>query len=377
MEVATSKSLKNWFSELLSQVDIRLDGSRPWDIHLHEEKALDRILATGTLGLGESYVAGQWDCQALDEFFDKMLWSRLHRKVQVNPSLLMQVLRSKVLNMQNRDRSRKVAEIHYDLGNAFYEAMLDPYMQYTCGYWSGGATDLVQAQEAKLDLVCRKLDLQPGEKVLELGCGWGGFARFAAERYGVHVTGYNISKEQVAWARERCKDLPVDIRLSDYRDAEGTYDKVVSIGMCEHVGWKNLRAFCQLAADRLAPEGVFLLHTIGGFRVNHENEPWIDKYIFPGSFLPSPAQLATAFDGLFMMEDWHNFGPDYDKTLMAWNENFEKAWPRFEAQYGESFRRMWRYYLLFCAGTFRSRYNQLYQVVLSKKGIRGGWRTAR
>jgi cyclopropane-fatty-acyl-phospholipid synthase len=358
-------------------VDVRLDGKRPWDIDLRDEKALDRILSTGSLGLGESYVDGQWECAAIDEFFDKLLWSRLHRKVQVNPSLVIRVLRAKILNLQNRDRSKKVAEIHYDLGNEFYEAMLDPYMQYTCGYWQNGAKTLAEAQEAKLDLVCRKLQLKPGEKVLELGCGWGGFARFAASRYGVEVVGYNISVEQVAWAREKCKGLPVDIRLSDYRDAEGEYDKVVSIGMCEHVGWKNLRSFCQLASDRLKPEGVFLLHTIGGFRVNHENEPWIDKHIFPGSFLPSPSQIATAFDGLFMMEDWHNFGPDYDTTLMAWNENFEKAWPRFADQYGDRFRRMWRYYLLFCAGTFRSRYNQLYQVVLSKKGIRGGWRAVR
>lgn len=371
------KPLKTWFSDLLAQADIRMDGSRPWDIDLRDAKALDRIMGTGSLGLGESYVDGQWDCAAIDQLFDKILSSRLHRKVQVNPSFLLQIVKSKFVNMQSRDRSKKVAEIHYDLGNAFYEAMLDPYMQYTCGYWSGGAKNLVEAQEAKLDLVCRKLDLKPGEKVLELGCGWGGFARFAATRYGVEVVGYNISKEQVAWAREKCEGLPVDIRLSDYRDAEGSYDKVVSIGMCEHVGWKNMRSFCQLASDRLKPEGVFLLHTIGGFRVNHENEPWIDKYIFPGSFLPSPAQIANAFDGLFIMEDWQNFGVDYDKTLMAWNEKFEAAWPRFAEQYGDEFRRMWRYYLLFCAGSFRSRYNQLFQVVLSKQGVRGGWKTVR
>lgn len=371
------KPLKTWFSDLLAQADIRMDGSRPWDIDLRDAKALDRILSTGSLGLGEAYVEGQWECGAIDQFFDKILSSRLHRKVQVNPSLVLQIVKSRFVNMQSRDRSRKVAEIHYDLGNTFYEAMLDPYMQYTCGYWSGGAKNLVEAQEAKLDLVCRKLDLKPGEKVLELGCGWGGFARFASTRYGVEVVGYNISKEQVAWAREKCEGLPVDIRLSDYRDAEGTYDKVVSIGMCEHVGWKNMRSFCQLASDRLKPEGVFLLHTIGGFRVNHENEPWIDKYIFPGSFLPSPAQIANAFDGLFIMEDWQNFGVDYDKTLMAWNEKFEAAWPRFAEQYGDEFRRMWRYYLLFCAGSFRSRYNQLFQVVLSKQGVRGGWKTVR
>jgi len=240
---------------------------------------------------------------------------------------------------------------------------------------------LEAAQRRKYDRLCQLLDLTEGDSVLEIGCGWGGFAEHAASRYGVHVTGLTLSTEHARYARARLAAAGLDgrteIKLQDFRQEKAMYDKVVSIGMCEHVGWKNLRPFVKLAADRLKPEGMFLLHTIGGFRPNHENEPWIDKYIFPGSFLPSPGQLANGFDGLFMLEDWHNIGPDYDKTLMAWNENFEKAWPRFESKYGDNFRRMWRYYLLFCAGTFRSRYNHLYQIVLSKKGVRGGWKTVR
>ena len=358
-------------------MDVRLDGSRPCDIKLNDDRALSSTMSRGSLGLGEAYMDGWWDCEAPDQLFDRILSGRIHRKVRLNANFVVQVVKARLLNMQSRRKSLEVAEVHYNLGNDFYEAMLDPWMQYTCGYWQGGAKTLEEAQEAKLDLVCRKLDLKPGERVLELGCGWGGFARFAASRYGVEVVAYNISVEQVAWAREKCAGLPVDIRLSDYRDATGEFDKAVSIGMCEHVGWRNLKPFCKLVHDRLKPDGVFLLHTIGGFEISRELDAWMDRYIFPGAFMPSPVQIAGAFDKHFILEDWHNFGVDYDRTLMAWNENFEAAWPRFSEKYGDRFHRMWRYYLLSCAGTFRSRYNQLFQLVLSKRGIRGGWKTTR
>lgn len=371
------RKLSNWYVDLVSQVDIQVGGARPWDVQVLDESFMTRVMAQGSLGLGETYVEGLWECQALDQFFDRFLSARLHKRVRPNFALIAGVAKAKLLNLQDRKRSQQVAQVHYDLGNDFYAAMLDPWMQYTCGYWSGGAETLEAAQEAKLDMVCRKLDLQPGDRVLELGCGWGGFAKFAASRYGASVVAYNISKEQVAWARESCKGLPVEIRLADYRDAEGTYDKVASIGMCEHVGHKNYRKFLRLVHDRLKPGGIFLLHTIGGIQAASNMEPWLDKYIFPGSALPSPAQLGRAMDGLFVLEDWHNFGVDYDRTLMAWHDRFEASWPNFRERYGEAFHRMWRYYLLCCAATFRSRYNQLFQCTLSKDGIRGGWKTAR
>lgn len=366
-----------WMEDLFAEADIHLGGNRPWDIHSYDPSIADHLLAQGSLGFGDAYVDGLWECDALDQFFHRVLAARLETRLKPNLALLTQVAKAKLMNLQSRARSLKVAEIHYNLGNDFYEAMLDPWMQYTCAYWSGGAKTLAEAQEAKLDLVCRKLDLRPGQKVLELGCGWGGFARFAASRYGVEVTAYNISTEQVAWAREKSQGLPVDIRLADYRDAQGTFDKVVSIGMCEHVGPKNYRTLMETVHRRLKPGGMFVLHTIGNNNEVPDIDPWIDAHIFPGAVLPSAVGLSRAFNGLFVLEDWHSFGPDYDKTLMAWHERFEASWERFEASYGPSFRRKWRYYLLMCAGTFRARKTQLWQLVLSKGGVPGGWKTVR
>jgi cyclopropane-fatty-acyl-phospholipid synthase len=369
--------LPDWVENLFQQADIRINGKRPWDMQCHDEAAFERIAADPSLGLGESYMEGMWDCKALDQFFDRLLFSARHTKFCPTSAILARVAKAKLLNMQNKQRSIRVVNVHYDIGNAFYEAMLDPYMQYTCAYWNGTATDLASAQEAKLDLICRKLDLAPGEKILELGCGWGGLARYAAEHYGVQVAAYNISTAQIEWARARCNGLPVEFHLRDYREATGTFDKVVAIGLCEHVGYKNYRSFLELAHQRLKLGGIFLLHTIGGNRSVCHLDPWTDRYIFPGGMLPSVAQLGNAMDDLFVIEDWHSFGTDYDLTLMAWHANFEHAWPCFSEEYGEQFYRMWRYYLLSCAGAFRSRDIQLWQLVLSKDGIRGGWKRTR
>jgi cyclopropane-fatty-acyl-phospholipid synthase len=366
-----------WLEELLAEADVELGGTRPWDIRAFDPSIADILLAQGSLGFGDAYVDGLWECDALDEYFGRALAARLEDRIKPNFALLTQIAKAKFMNLQSRARSLRVAEIHYNLGNEFYEAMLDPWMQYTCAYWSGGAKTLEEAQEAKLDLVCRKLDLRPGQKVLELGCGWGGFARFAASRYGVEVVAYNISTEQVAWARAKSAGLPVEIRLADYRDAQGSYDKVVSIGMCEHVGPKNYRTLMETVHRCLKPGGLFLLHTIGNNKEVPDNDQWLDAHIFPGAVLPSSVGLSRAFNGLFVLEDWHSFGPDYDKTLMAWHERFEASWPRFEAEYGPAFRRKWRYYLLMCAGTFRARKTQLWQLVLSKGGVPGGWTTVR
>jgi cyclopropane-fatty-acyl-phospholipid synthase len=369
--------LPEWLEDLFSRADIQINGRRPWDLQCHDEAAYNLIAGDISLGLGESYMDGMWDCEALDQFFDRALSAHQDQKVPISPVVLIDVAKARLLNRQNRKRSLEVAKVHYDIGNAFYEAMLDPYMQYTCAYWAGSAGDLASAQEAKLDLICRKLGLAPGEKILELGCGWGGFARYAAEHFGVEVVAYNISTAQVEWARNRCKGLPVEFRLQDYREATGAFDKVAAIGLCEHVGYKNYRSFLELAHGCLKPGGIFLLHTIGRNRSVNHLDAWMERYIFPGGMLPSAAQLGKAMDGLFVLEDWHSFGTDYDRTLMAWHENVERSWSRFSAEYGERFHRMWRYYLLSCAGAFRCRQIQLWQVVLSKEGIRGGWKGIR
>jgi cyclopropane-fatty-acyl-phospholipid synthase len=221
--------------------------------------------------------------------------------------------------------------------------------------------------------VCKKINLQPGQRVLDIGCGWGSFAQYAAEEYGAEVVGITVSKEQVELGRERCKGLPVEIRLQDYREINEPFDHIISLGMIEHVGSKNYRTYMQTAHRCLKDNGIFLLHTIGSNRSVRTTDPWIEKYIFPNSQLPSIRQLALAAEGLFVMEDWQNFGVHYDKTLMAWYQNFDTGWDELKSTYSERFYRMWTYYLLSCAGSFRARKNQLWQIVFSKQGIPGGF----
>ena len=357
--------------ELLAQAQIEVNGPSAADMQLHHSATFDLALAKGNLGLGEDYMDGGWDAEALDEFFFRLMRSGVID--QANPAtLLFHAFSSRWLNLQNKKRAWQVGEAHYDLGNDFYARMLDSRMTYTCGYWKD-ATTLEQAQFAKLDLICKKLGLKPGMRVLDIGCGWGSFMSHAAEHYGVECVGVTISKEQAEWGRAKYSHLPIDFRLQDYRDIDEQFDHIASVGMFEHVGRKNHRAYMEVANRCLKDDGLFLLHTIGKNQRNSTPDPWIDKYIFPNGDLPSIGQIGDAMDGLFVAEDLHNFGADYDKTLMAWCENFELAWPDFADTFGQRFYRMWRYYLLSCAGAFRARDIQLWQWVLSKKGVVGGY----
>jgi cyclopropane-fatty-acyl-phospholipid synthase len=361
--------------ELLALAGVTVDGAEPWDIRVRDRRLFARVLAQGSLGLGESYMDGWWDCPRLDEFFHRVLGAGLDAKVQPWHDAL-RVLRARLVNLQRPARAFEVGRRHYDIGNDLFARMLDRRMIYSCGYWKDAAT-LDEAQEAKLDLVCRKLALAPGMRVLDIGCGWGGTARFAAERYGVAVVGLTVSAEQARHAAERCAGLDVEIRLEDYRRVAGTFDRVLSIGMFEHVGYKNYATFMRVVRDHLARDGLFLLHTIGGNRSLRKNDPWTERYIFPNSMLPSARQIAAAIEDAFVLEDWHGFGPDYDRTLMAWHANVERAWPELGDRYDERFRRMWRYFLLSSAGGFRARSNQLWQLVLSPHGVAGGYRAPR
>lgn len=364
-------SLHQLISELLEQAGITINGTRPWDIQLLAPGVIERAFAQGNLGLGEAYMDGEWDVEQLDEFFCRLLRGRVAQHAKPH-KLIFHALRSRLLNRQNVKRAWQVGEMHYDLGNDFYAAMLDPRMTYTCGYWKN-ADNLAQAQEAKLDLICRKLQLQPGMRVLDIGCGWGSFMGYAAEHYHVHCVGVTISKEQVKWAQERYRGLPLEFRLQDYRDLDENFDRIVSVGMFEHVGHKNYRTYMKVAHRCLNDDGLFLLHTIGKNR-RTTPDPWLDRYIFPNGELPAISQIDEALEDYFIVEDVHNFGADYDKTLMAWHDNVMNAWPDFSDRLGERFLRMWRYYLLSCAGAFRARNIQLWQWVLSKQGIPGGYR---
>ncbi|WP_202842728.1 cyclopropane fatty acyl phospholipid synthase [Luteimonas saliphila] len=356
---------------LLAEADVRVDGLRPWDLRLQGPGVPARLLSGGSLALGESYMDGGWDADSLDGLLQRLLARGLDRRVHSFADLRLALL-ARLFNLQRGRRAHVVGERHYDLGNDLYAAMLGSRMVYSCGYWRT-AGDLDAAQEAKLDLCCRKLGLRPGMTLLDIGCGWGEMLKFAAQRYGVTGVGVTISREQAGYARDLCAGLPVEIRVQDYRELDGTFDRIVSIGMFEHVGVKNYGAYFDLARRCLAPDGLFLLHTIGGNVSRTHTDPWIAKYIFPNSMLPSAAQLAAALEGRFVIEDWHSFGADYDRTLQAWRDNIEAAWTTLPPRYDERFRRMWRYYLSASMACFRVRLIQLWQLVLSPQGVAGGY----
>ena len=329
------------------------------------------------MGLGESYMDGWWDCIALEQLFSKILRARLDRKIRYDYKLLFKIGLQKLAylfyNPQSKTRAFIVGQKHYDIGNDLYQLMLDsPTMSYTCGYWKE-ADNLEEAQQAKLELVCQKLQLKPGMRVLDIGCGFGGFAQYAAKNYQVEVVGLTISKEQQRLAQERCQGLPVEIRLQDYREMQEQFDRIVSIGMFEHVGPKNYETYMKVVVRCLKKdEDLFLLHTIGS-NSTIKVDAWIDRYIFPNGQLPSIKQVAESIENKFVMEDWHNFGPDYYKTLKAWHKRFMSNFDQIKDRYDQRFYRMWNYYLLSCAGAFHARDIQLWQIVLSKAGVMNGY----
>jgi cyclopropane-fatty-acyl-phospholipid synthase len=360
---------KQVIKNILTPLDIRINGNRPWDIQINNPQFYQRVISGGSLALGESYMDGWWDCKALDEFFKRLLESRIDKKNKsLKPAILWEIFKARVMNLQSGARAFIIGRRHYDTGNRLFKIMLDKGLNYSCGYWHN-ACDLDEAQIGKLDLICRKIGLEQGMTVLDIGCGWGGFAKYAAETYGVKVKGITVSKEQAGYAREQSKGLDVTIELTDYHDLNEQFDRIVSIGMFEHVGWKNYKTFMEVVHRCLKDDGMFLLHTIAGNTPAKGTDPWIGTYIFPNSMLPSASQIFRAAEGLFILEDLHSLGRYYDQTLMAWYDNFTRNWDRLKDQYDMRFFRMWRYYLLSCAASFRSRRNQLLQIVFSKQGI--------
>lgn len=361
--------------ELLNLAGVAIDGDAPTDLRVIDPRLYSRILAHGSLGLGEAYMDGWWDTGDLDGFLFRLLDTRLDERVGGFEDAWLHI-KSRFLNLQRGRRAYEVGERHYDLGNDLFQAMLGKRLVYSCGYWKD-ATNLDDAQEAKLELIFRKLGLKPGMRVLDIGCGWGEALKLAAERYGVSGVGVTVSQEQADYAREISKGLPIEIRLADYRTLDEKFDRVFSIGMFEHVGVKNYRTYFDVARRCTAEDGLFVLHCIGSNVSSNHTDPWIAKYIFPNSMVPSAEQIAAASEDVFVTEDWHNFGADYDLTLMAWRANFDHAWASLAERYGERFRRMWRFYLSASAAVFRARRDQLWQLVMSPRGVRGGYRAPR
>jgi cyclopropane-fatty-acyl-phospholipid synthase len=368
---------KEIIEKLFLKADVIINGNRPWDIQVHNEAMYNRILKNPSLGLGESYMDKWWDCEELDTFFYKVLRADLDEELKGDFKLAFWTIWQSLVNQQTKKKATEVGKVHYDIGNKLFEKMLDKRMIYTCGYWKN-AENLDEAQEAKLDLICKKVGLKPGMKVLDIGCGWGGFLKYAAEKYGIKGVGITISKEQVELGKENVKGLDVDIRFQDYRDVNEKFDAIVSIGMFEHVGPKNYRTFMKVVEKNLNDDGLFLLHTIGDHITKRKPvDAWLNKYIFPNGTIPSQTRISKAADGIFVMEDWHNFSYYYSRTCKEWHNNFKNNWDELKNDYDERFYRMWSYYLLSCVGNFKARGAQLWQIVFSKKGVEGGYDSIR
>ena len=357
---------------MLAGTAIEINGPSPWDPQVSNPEFYRRVLVNGSLGLGESYLENWWDCAQLDEMYHQLLRSPTTRNRKF-AAYLAPYLLSFFANLQSKTRAHQVGEVHYDVGNELYRTMLDQRMVYTCAYWRD-ADNLDDAQQHKLELVCRKLELRQGMRVLDIGCGWGSFAKYAAENYDVEVVGVTVSKEQVELGNENCRELPVELRLQDYRDVNEKFDAIVSLGMFEHVGHKNYRTYMRVVQRCLKDNCKFLLQTIGKNHSRVGVDPWIEKYIFPNGEIPTLRQISSALGTQMVIEDLHNFGADYDRTLMAWFANFDRAWPQLKKNYSDRFYRIWKYYLHVCAGAFRARNLQLWQLVISNGAPQGSYR---
>lgn len=361
------RSAEHTIRGLAERAGIQPNGPNPWDPWIGNPRFYEAVLRNPSLGLGETYMEHYWECERIDLLIERVLRAQVHRKLGSTLRLGIEVLLHRLINFQSVQRAAEVGEKHYDIGEDLYAAMLDSAMNYSCGYWKE-ANDLEQAQQHKMALIAAKLDLRPGQRVLDIGCGWGGMARHLATHHGVEVVGITISARQCEYARAASGTSGnTEFRLQDYRDVNEPFDRIVSIGMFEHVGYKNYAAFFDAIVRNLKADGLVLLHSIFGNRTGFRGDPWLEKYIFPNGMLPSIQQFGKASEGRLIPEDMQNLGPDYHRTLLAWNHNFERTKGCLPSRYDERFKRMWRYYLLSCAGAFLARHIQLHQWVLSKE----------
>ena len=325
-----------------------------------------RALRGGDIGVAEAYLRGEWETPDLTQFLYLFCVNREMMEAVLGGTYVvrwLQVLRH-WLNRNTRRQARKNIHAHYDLGNAFYSAWLDPTMTYSSALFDAGSNDLAAGQLRKYQSLAQQIELRTGQQVLEIGCGWGGFAEFAAKTYDANIVGLTISREQHDYARRRIFEAglasKVDIRLQDYRDERGRYDRIASIEMLEAVGEEFWPAYFQQLRDRLEPDGIAGIQTITiqeRFFDNYKREiDFIRRYVFPGGMLPTPSTLKSLgerFGVPFRTEKV--FGEDYARTLAVWRERFYAAWPQLTPLgFDDRFRRLWEYYLAYCEAGFLS-----------------------
>ncbi|HEY0634791.1 MAG TPA: cyclopropane-fatty-acyl-phospholipid synthase family protein [Gammaproteobacteria bacterium] len=378
-------AIERWLiAKLLQKLGNPSIAVRYWDGSLHEERyhpvmvtlkdrgALWRLFTNPFLNFGDDYSVGRIEVEGgLYNFLEAFYLAQLS-----GPDVHWQddTLLGRLLRWQSSTLSacRNNIHHHYDLGNDFYRLWLDEEMAYTCAYFPHAEATLEQAQSAKLDHVCRKLQLKPGETVVEAGCGWGGLARHMARHYGVKVRAFNISKEQIAYARERAKREGLDDRIEyvedDYRNISGQYDAFVSVGMLEHVGVERYRTLGEVVARSLVPHGRGLIHSIGQNQAKPVSE-WTQRRIFPGGYPPTLREMMEIFEpqGLSVL-DVENLRLHYAKTLEHWLQRFEHHLESITSMYDESFVRAWRLYLAASQANFSAGTLQLFQVLFAMPG---------
>jgi cyclopropane-fatty-acyl-phospholipid synthase len=350
---------------VLRTAGIHLGGDQPWDVQVTDPRFYSSVLLRGSLGFGESYMRGWWHVEDLEEVAYRLSRAGLHWVARALPPHLVALAAASFSNRQTRTDSVNLVDRHYNLGNDLFRGFLGRSMVYSCAYFDD-TESLDRAQELKLDLICRRLGLKAGERLLDIGGGWGEFARHAALHYGCHVTSINIADEQIRHARERCAGLPVEIVKCDYRDLRGSFDKVAVIAMLTHVGHSNYRRFMTIVHDCLATGGRVLVETLGS-RISKVNcEPWTNRYIFPGGVVPSLRQIDRAADGLLARTEVTEFGHHYVPTLRSWNANLHASWPQLAGRYPETTRLMLGYFFLTVAGAFRAGHLKYWHVQLQK-----------
>jgi cyclopropane-fatty-acyl-phospholipid synthase len=364
-----SKSISQRVIEsILEPQDIHINGNRPWDMVVRDERVFRDIVTRGSLGLGNAYTQGWWDSPALDEWMYRVSQSPALRSARTLTHIIPNALATAsefLYNTQSLPRSQHVLKKHYELNLPLFANMLDPLMQYSCAHF-GNTKTLPEAQVEKLDLIARKLEISERDTLLDIGSGWGGLAKYFSENKGCSVTGINISQKQIQFSEKFAPSQKVSFQNRDYRQIEGIFDKVVSVGMFEHVGPQNYRAFMKSAHKALRPGGLLLIQSITKSTSDKICDPWIKRNIFPNSHIPSLAQVSAAAEDLFVLESVQNIGEHYDKTLMCWHKNFTKNWEKISPSFDSAFQRKWTYYLLTCAGVFRARELGCCQVLFRK-----------